>query len=338
MKIGRDAWLWRMGNALGTIGATCAVAIASAALPVIAAASDYPMRPIRMVVPFAAGGVSDITGRVLVQRMQETLGQRFVIDNRGGAGGMIGTDIVAKAPPDGYTLVRASNGTHAVVPHLYKKVPYDPVKDFAPIGMVSVSPQVLGVNKDLPVKSVMDLITLAKAKPGAITFGSSGNGSTGHISGEMLASMAGIQLTHVPYKSASAAYPDVFSARVAMVFDSAYSMSQHIKSDRIRALAVTTSKRAASLPDIPTMSEAGLPGFSMALWVAVFAPAGTPPDIIARLNKEMNRALSTSEMREQMALQGAEVVYGTPAELLAAVKGDLKRVGEIVKTANIEAQ
>jgi tripartite-type tricarboxylate transporter receptor subunit TctC len=320
--------------ALCSIGVTCLAAVSGSAV----ASNEYPVRPIRMVVPFAAGGVSDITARVLVAKMQESLGQRLVVDNRGGAGGMIGTDIVAKAAPDGYTLVLASNGTHAVVPHLYKKVPYDPVKDFAPIGMVSISPQVLGVNKDLPVKSVKDLIALAKAKPGALTYGSSGNGSTGHISAEMLGAMAGIQLTHVPYKSASAAYPDVFAGRVALVFDSAYSMSQHIKSDRLRALAVTTPKRAASLPDLPTMSEAGLPGYSMALWIAVFAPASTPAAIVARLNKEMNRALSTPDMREQMAQQGAEVVYGTPAELLAAVKGDLKRVGEIVKAANIEAQ
>jgi tripartite-type tricarboxylate transporter receptor subunit TctC len=325
----------RARAALRSMGFACLAATASGGA---IGSSEYPARPIRMVVPFAAGGVSDITARVLASRMQESLGQRLVIDNRGGAGGMIGTDIVAKAAPDGYTLVLASNGTHAVVPHLYKKVPYDPVKDFAPIGMVSISPQVLAVNKDLPVKSVKDLIALAKAKPGALTYGSSGNGSTGHISAEMLGAMAGIQLTHVPYKSASAAYPDVFSGRVALVFDSAYSMTQHLKADRLRALAVTTPKRAASLPDLPTMSEAGLPGYSMALWVAVFAPASTPAAIVARLNKDMNRALSTPLVREQMAQQGAEVVYGTPAELLAAVKGDLKRVGEIVKAANIEAQ
>ncbi|MDB5901530.1 MAG: bordetella uptake protein [Betaproteobacteria bacterium] len=325
-------------RARAALCSTAALFVAAAASGGAIGSSEYPARPIRMVVPFAAGGVSDITARVLASRMQESLGQRLVIDNRGGAGGMIGTDIVAKAAPDGYTLVLASNGTHAVVPHLYKKVPYDPVKDFAPIGMVSISPQVLAVNKDLPVKSVKDLIALAKAKPGALTYGSSGNGSTGHISAEMLGAMAGIQLTHVPYKSASAAYPDVFSGRVALVFDSAYSMSQHIKADRLRALAVTTPKRAASLPDLPTMSEAGLPGYSMALWVAVFAPASTPAAIVARLNRDMNRALSTPQVREQMAQQGAEVVYGTPAELMAAVKGDLKRVGEIVKAANIEAQ
>jgi tripartite-type tricarboxylate transporter receptor subunit TctC len=339
MKIEPTVSLFNARFVIRAYAARAAVALGIATtLAVTAAAEDYPVRPIRLVVPFAAGGVSDITGRVLVSRMQEALGQRFVIDNRGGAGGMIGTDIVAKAAPDGYTLVLASNGTHAVVPHLYKKVPYDPIKDFAPIGMVSVSAQVLGVNKDVPAKSLNELIALAKAKPGLLTYASSGNGSTGHISGEMVAAMAGLQLTHVPYKSASAAYPDVFSNRVSMVFDSAYSMSQHIKGDRIRALAVTTPKRAASLPDLPTMSEAGLPGFSMALWVGVFAPAGTPLPVVARLNKEMNRALSMTEIREQMAQQGAEVVYGTPADLLAAVKGDLKRVGEIVRTSKIEPQ
>jgi tripartite-type tricarboxylate transporter receptor subunit TctC len=291
-----------------------------------------------MVVPFAAGGVSDITGRVLVSRMQESLGQRLVIDNRGGAGGMIGTDIVAKAPADGYTIVLASNGTHAVVPHLYRKVPYDPIRDFTPIGMVSISPQVLAVNNDVPVRSVRDLIALAKSRPGMLTFGSSGNGSTGHISGEMLSSMAGIQLTHVPYKSASAAYPDLFSGRIQMVFDSAYSMTPHIKGERLRALAVSTSTRTGNLPNLPTMAEAGLPGFSMPLWIAVFAPAGTPQPIVARLNREMNKALSAPDVREQMAQQGAEVVYGTPADLLAAVKSDLKRVGDIVRTAKIEQQ
>ena len=316
----------------------CAAAVACACHDSAVASDNYPSRPIRMVVPFAAGGVSDITARVLVSRMQETLGARVVIDNRGGAGGMIGTDIVAKATPDGYTIVLASNGTHAVIPHLYRKVPYDPVKDFAPVGMVSIAPQILAVNNDVPVRSVKDLIALAKTKPGALTYASSGTGSTGHISGEMLAAMAGIQLTHVPYKSASAAYPDVVTGRVAMLFDSALSMTQHIKAGRVRPLAVTTAKRATSLPDLPTMNEAGLAGFSMPLWIAMFAPAGTPPAIVARLNKEMNRALSSPEVREQMAQQGAEVVYGTPAELLTAVKTDLKRVGDIVRTAQIEPQ
>ena len=323
---------------LGLTVALNVFALAPSLTSAAEARSDYPSRPIRLVVPFAAGGVSDITARVLVSRMNDGLGQRMVVDNRGGAGGMIGTDIVAKATPDGYTLVLASNGTHAVVPHLYKNVPYDPVKDFAPIGMISIAPQILAVNNDVAARSVKELIALAKTKPGLLSYGSSGTGSTGHISGEMLSAMAGVQLTHVPYKSASAAYPDVFSGRVSMLFDNALSMTPHIKAGRLRPLAVTTPTRASALPDIPTMAEAGLPGFSMPLWIALFAPAGTPPAIVARLNKELNRVLATAEVREQMAQQGADVLYGTPADLLAAVKSDLKRVGDIVKSAKIEPQ
>jgi tripartite-type tricarboxylate transporter receptor subunit TctC len=303
-----------------------------------AAPAEFPSRPIRVVVPFGAGGTSDIIGRILTARMQEGLAQRLVIDNRGGAGGAIGTDIVAKSQPDGHTIVLASNGTHAIVPYLYKKPPYDPIRDFAPVGMVAITPTVLAVNNDLSVKSVKDLIALAKAKPGVLAFGSSGVGSTSHIAGEMLNAMAGVHLTHVPYKSASLAYPDVFSGRIAMLFDTALSMSPHLKMDRLRAIAVTTPKRVASLPNLPTISESGLPGYAMTLWIAMYAPARTPAPLIAKLNSEMNRALSAPEVREQMAQQGAEVSYGTPDDLLAATKLDLKRMGEIVKAANIEAQ
>ena len=307
-------------------------------LPAFAAGADFPSRPIRLVVPFAAGGTSDILGRILSARMGDTVGQRIVVDNRGGAGGMIGTDIVAKSQPDGHTLILGSNATHAIVPLLQKKPPYDPVKDFAPIGMVAITPTLLAVNKDLPVKSLKDLIALAKAKPNTLAFASSGIGSATHVAGEMLATMAGISITHVPYKSASAAYPDVFTGRVAMIFDTALSMAQHLKSERLRPLAVTTPSRAKNLPDLPTTAEAGLPGYAMTLWLGVFAPAGTPAAIVTKLNTAMNRALGSPEVREQMAQQGAEVSYGTPAQLLAAVKTDLTRMGETVKAAKIEPQ
>lgn len=320
----------RLGAALAVIAATAVITAAAAA--------DFPQRPIRFVVPFAAGGTSDIIGRILSARMQEGLGQSLVVDNRGGAGGTIGTDIVAKATPDGYTLVLASNGTHAIVPYLYKKLPYDPIKDFAPVSMVAITPTVLAANPDLPVKSVKDLVALAKAKPGTLAFGSSGVGSTSHLAGEMLGVMAGIQMTHVPYKSASAAYPDVFSARVPLIFDTALSMMQHIKANRVRPLAVTTPKRALNLPDLPTMAEAGVPGYALTLWIAVYAPAGTPAPVVARLNKEIQRALSMQEVREQMAASGAEVSFGSPADLLAATRTDLNLMGEIVKAAKIEAQ
>ena len=301
-------------------------------------AADYPTRPIRFVIPFAAGGTSDIIGRILAAKMHDALGQTLVIDNRGGAGGSIGTDIVAKAMPDGHTIVLSSNGTHAIVPYLYKKLPYDPIKDFEPISMVAITPQVLAVNPELPVKSVKELIALAKAKPGALVYASSGVGSMGHMSGELLIYMAGVQMTHVPYKSAAVAYPDVFSGRVPVIFDTALSMTQHIKTNRIRPLAVTTAKRALNLPDLPTMSEAGLTGYASTLWIAAHAPAKTPQPIIARLNKEIARALSLPEVRAQMAASGAEVSFGTPAELLAATQSDYKRMGELIRAAKIEAQ
>lgn len=303
-----------------------------------AGAADYPTRPIRLVIPFAAGGTSDIIGRILAAKMHDALGQTLVIDNRGGAGGSIGTDIVAKATPDGHTLVLSSNGTHAIVPYLYKKLPYDPIKDFEPISMVAITPQVLAVNPELPVKSLKELIALAKAKPGALVYASSGVGSMGHMSGELLIYMAGVQMTHVPYKSAAVAYPDVFSGRVPVIFDTALSMTQHIKTNRIRPLAVTTAKRALNLPDLPTMSEAGLTGYASTLWIAAHAPAKTPQPIIARLNKEIARALSLPEVRAQMAASGAEVSFGTPAELLAATLSDYKRMGELIRAAKIEAQ
>ncbi len=303
-----------------------------------AAAQDFPNRPVRMVVPFGAGGVSDIIGRTLAARMQEGLGQPIIVDNRGGAGGSIGSDIVAKAQPDGHTILLGSNGTHAIVPYLYKNLKYDPIKDFTPIAMVAITPTVLAVNPELPVKSVKELIALARAKPGALSFASSGVGSTSHLSGEMLGALGGVTLTHVPYKNASAAYPDVFSGRVPLIFDSVVSMTAHLKGGKLRPLAVTTPRRVATLPDLPTMAEAGLPGYAITLWIAMFGPAGMPPAVTARLNKEINRVLTLPEVRDQMAAQGSEVTPGAPADLLAAVKVDLKRMGEIVKAAKIQPE
>jgi tripartite-type tricarboxylate transporter receptor subunit TctC len=314
------------------------VVATASALSGPAAAADYPNRPIRFVIPFAPGGTSDIIGRILSAKMHEALGQALVVDNRSGAGGSIGTDICAKATPDGYTIVLSSSGTHAVLPYLYKTLPYDPIKDFEPVTMVAITPQLLAVNVDVPVKSVKELIALAKTKPGALAYASSGMGSMGHMSGAMMEYMAGIQMTHVPYKSAAVAYPDVFAGRVPVIFDTALSMTQHIRANRLRPLAVTTRKRALNLPELPTMSEAGLPGYASTLWIAVHAPAGTPAPIVARLNQEFSRALALPDVREQMALNGAEVSFGPPAELLAATRADLKVMGEIVRAAKIEAQ
>jgi tripartite-type tricarboxylate transporter receptor subunit TctC len=315
------------------VAGLCLAFMGSAAI-----AQDFPTRPVRMVVPFGAGGVSDIIGRTLAGRMQEGLGQPVIVDNRGGAGGSIGSDIVARAQPDGHTILLGSNGTHAIVPYLYRNLKYDPLKDFTPIGMVAITPTVLAVSPELPVKSVKELLAHARAKPGALSFGSSGVGSTSHLAGEMLGALGGVTLTHVPYKSASAAYPDVFSGRVPMIFDSVLSMTAHLKAGKLRPLAVTTPRRVGSLPDLPTMAEAGLPGYAITLWIAMFGPAGMPPAVTARLNTEINRVLTLPEVRDQMAAQGSEVTPGAPADLLAAVKLDLARMGEIVKAAKIQPE
>lgn len=306
--------------------------------PAIVAAQDFPARPVRMVVPFAAGGVSDIIGRVLAVRLQDHFGQPVVVDNRGGAGGSIGSDLVARAQPDGYTILLGSNGTHAIVPYLYKRLPYDPVKDFTPIGMVAITPTVLAVNPDLPARSVKELLALARTRPGQLAFGSSGVGSTSHLAGEMLGALGGVTLNHVPYKSASAAYPDVFGGRVPLIFDSVLSMTAYLKAGKLRALAVTTPRRVSTLPEVPTMAEAGLPGYAVTLWIATFGPAGMPPPITARHVKAQQAALASPEVREQLGAQGAELSPGTPAELAAAVAADLKRMGELVRVARIEPQ
>ena len=312
--------------------------LALLACPAVAPAQDFPNRPVRLVVPFAAGGVSDIIGRVLAARLQDPFGQPVVVDNRGGAGGSIGSDLVARAQPDGHTFLLGSNGTHAIVPHLYKRLPYDPVKDFTPIGMVAITPTVLAVNPEVPARSVKELLALARVRPGQLAYGSSGIGSTSHLAGEMLAALGAVSLNHVPYKSASAAYPDVFGGRVPLIFDSVLSMTPYLKAGKLRALAVTTPRRVATMPEVPTMAEAGIAGYSVTLWIATFGPAGMPASVTARHVKAQQGVLALPEVREQLGAQGAELAPGTPAELAAAVAADLKRMGELVRAARIEPQ
>ena len=301
-------------------------------------AQTYPSKPIKIIVPFAAGSGADDNSRFFGDLVSRAWGQPVVVENRPGGSGVIAALAVKGAPADGYTLFCGTNSPITVNPVVMKDLPYDPIKDFTAVSMVVITPTVLAVTPDVPVRSVKELIALAKSKPGALAYGSSGVGSTTHIAGEMLASMAGIQLNHVPYKSASAAYPDVFSGRVALIFDTALSMLQHIKAERVRPLAVTTPARASILPNLPTISEAGVPGYAITLWIAIYAPAGTPAPIVGRLNKEIAHALNLPAVREQMTLQGAEIAVGSPADLLAATKSDLKKMGELVKAAKIVAQ
>lgn len=293
----------------------------------------YPSRTIRLVVPFPAGGTTDILARAAAQRLTESLGQPVVIDNRPGAGGNIGSDIVAKSAPDGYTLLMGTVGTHAINPSLYSKMPYDHVKDFIPVVLVAAVPNVLVVNPSLPVHSVGDLIKLAKAKPGAINFASSGSGTSIHLSGELFKTMAHVDMTHVPYKGSAPALTDLIGGQVDVMFDNLPSSLAQIKGGKLRAVAVTSLKRAPALPDVPTIAESGLPGFEASSWFGVLAPAGTPFPVIARINSEVNKWLQSPDAREQLLAQGAEAAGGTPESFALHIRAETDKWAKVVKAS-----
>jgi tripartite-type tricarboxylate transporter receptor subunit TctC len=293
----------------------------------------YPNHAIRLVVPFPAGGTTDILARDVAKRLTETLGQSVVVDNRAGAGGNIGSDSVAKSAPDGYTLLMGTVGTHAINPSLYAKMPYDHVKDFAPIVLVAGVPNVLVVYPPLPVNSVADLIKLAKAKPGSINFASSGSGTSIHLSGELFKTMTGVDMVHVPYKGSAPAITDLMGGQVQIMFDNLPSSLQQIKGGKLRAIAVTSLKRAPALPDVPTIAESGLPGFEASSWFGVLAPAGTPPAVIAKINGEVNAWLQSPEGKQQLMSQGAESAGGTPEQFAAHIRSETEKWAKVVKAS-----
>ena len=308
--------------------ACLAVALGSAGL---AAAQDYPSKPVKLVVPFPAGGSVDAVARILGQKLSLKLGQQFVIENRPGAGGNIGSDFVAKAPRDGYTLLLAGVSSHAINPSLYAQLPYDAVKDFTSICLVYSLPNVLVVNPSVPAKSVQELVALAKAKPASLTFASSGNGTTLHLSGELFKRMAGIDIVHVPYKGNAPAVTDLIGGQVNLMFDNINNSLPHIKSGKLRALAVTGSTRSKVLPEIPTLAESGFRGFSILSWGGVFGPAGLPKPVIDRLNTAINDALRDKQLRELLASEGIEVQGDTPEEFHAFLLGEISRWSKLVK-------
>ncbi|HKE38922.1 MAG TPA: tripartite tricarboxylate transporter substrate binding protein [Casimicrobiaceae bacterium] len=296
-------------------------------------AQGYPNHAIRLVVPFPAGGTTDILARAVAQKLTEAVGQSVVVDNRPGAGGNIGADVVAKSAPDGYTLLMGTVGTHAINPSLYAKMPYDHVKDFVPVVLVAGVPNVLVVNPSLPVNSVADLIKLAKSKPGSINFASSGNGTSIHLSGELFKTMAGVDMTHVPYKGSAPALTDLIGGQVQVMFDNLPSSLPYIKAGKLRAIAVTSLKRAPALPDVPTISESGLPGFEASSWFGVLAPAGTPPAVVTRLNSEVNKWLQTPEAKEQLLAQGAQAAGDTPEQFAAFIRSETEKWAKVVKAS-----
>jgi tripartite-type tricarboxylate transporter receptor subunit TctC len=302
-------------------------------LPAIANAQTpaYPTKPIRLVVPFPAGGATDIFAREVAKHLTETWGQSVVVDNRPGAGGNIGSELVAKAPPDGYTLEMGTVGTHAINASLYSKMPYDHVKDFVPVILVAGVPNVLVVNPSVPVNSVQELIAYAKANPGKLNFASSGSGTSIHLSGELFKVMAGVQMTHVPYKGSAPALQDLLGGQVQLMFDNLPPSLPQIKAGKLRALAVTSATRAPALPDTPTVAESGLPGFEASSWFGVLAPAGTSPAIVAKLNAEIAKWLASPEAKEKLAAVGANIGGGTPEDFARHIQSETAKWAKVVK-------
>ena len=322
-----------LSSALRLLVHTLAVTLAFVLgiLPADAIAQSYPSRPVRLVVPFPAGGTTDILARAMAEKLSGALGQQFVVDNRPGAGGNIGSDIVAKSQPDGYTLLMGTVGTHAINPSLYPKMPYDHVKDFVPVVLVAGVPNVLVVNPTVPAKTVAELIALAKEKPGTINFASSGNGTSIHLSGELFKLLAGVQIAHVPYKGSAPALTDLIGGQVQIMFDNLPSALPHIKGGKLRALAVTSSKRAPALPDLPTIAESGVAGFEASSWFGILAPAATPRDIVQRINAEANKALHAPDMREKLLAQGAEAVGNSPEFFADYIRTETVKWAKVVK-------
>ena len=303
-----------------------------------AAAQAWPAKPIRLMVPFPPGGSTDIVARIVAQKLAERLGQSIVIENRGGAGGTLGTAVVAKAAPDGYTLTVASTSTHVVAPGVYAKLDYDPVKDFAPVGLMAVSPYLLVVTPSLPAKSLQELVGLAKKQPGKLNYASAGVGSTTQLAMEMLKSASGTFILHIPYNGNGPAGTALIAGQVDVLFGSLPALLPHAKSGRARALAVGTPKRSPSLPDVPTVAELGYPGFDASLWLAIMAPAGTPQPVIERLNKEIGVLVSAADTREAFDKAGTEPLTGSPADLAAMIRDGVPKYAQIIKTAGIKPE
>ena len=316
---------------------TLLLAAALAALPMAAFAQGYPSKPIRFVVPYPPGGPLDTIARLLGQKVAESVKQPVIVDNKPGAGGNIGADFVAKAPADGYTILMGAVATHAINPTLYAKIPYDPVRDFSPVTQVASTPNVLVVNPSLPVASVADLVAYAKANPGKLNFGSGSTGSAGHLAGELFKSLAGVQMTHIPYKGAAPAMQDLVGGQIHLMFDNMASSLTQVRAGRVKALAVTTAKRSSLAPELPTVAESGLAGFDISTWFGIFAPAGTPREAIARLHTEFTRALAAPDVREKMINLGAEPVGNTPAEFATYIRAEAEKYARVIKASGAKA-
>jgi tripartite-type tricarboxylate transporter receptor subunit TctC len=303
------------------------------ALPGVTAAAEYPDRPIRLVVPFPAGGGADTLARIIMPRVAQALGAPIVIDNRPGAGGNVGAEIVARAAPDGYTLLYGTNGTHAINPSLYASLPFDPVRDFAPVSRMTVIAAMLVVNNDFPAHSVYELIRYAKSNPGKLNFASAGNGTTSHLAGELFRTMAGIDIVHVPYRGGALAVTDVIGGQVQMMIDVMPNAYPLAKSGKVRGLACTTARRFPGASEVPTIAESGVPGFDVSAWDAIFAPAGTPHPVVDRLNAAIRQALEDPKVAQSLLTHGAQAIPSTPNELAQHVAAEADKWAKVVRRA-----
>jgi len=304
-----------------------------------AAAQDYPVKPVRVIVPYVAGGNADIWARTLSQKLTESMKQAFVVENKPGANGGIGTDFVAKSAADGYTLLAVASGPIVVNPVLYSKVTYDPVKDLAPVAQCAVYQYVLVTRSDSPYKTIGDLVAAAKANPGALAYGSTGIGGGNHLAAELFGLTTGTRFNHIPYKGSAPALADLLGGQLAFMFDTVLTSVPHIRAGKLRAFAVSSAKRAPSLPEVPTMQEAGFRGFDMSQWQGILAPAGTPTVLINKLNGEIVKAMHAPDVHERIAVQGGnDIVTGTPEEFAALIRADLERYGRLIREAKIKAE
>ena len=300
------------------------------------AQADYPNKPIRLIIGFPPGGSTDIVGRIVAMKLGERLGQPVIVDNRGGAGGTIGAELASKATPDGYTLTIGTTSTHAVAAGAYSKLPYDPIRNFAPVSLVAITPYLLVVNPQVQANSLADLVSLAKSQPGKLNYASAGNGSTTHLAMEILKDAAKINLVHIPYKGNGPADIAILGGEVQSVFGSMPALLQNTKAGKLRALAVGTARRSPALPDVPTVAELGYPGFEAALWLGVLAPAGTPQPIIDRLNRELTSIAATPDFRSLMDKNGAEPISNTPEQFATMIRAEVERYTKVVKAIGVK--
>ena len=314
--------------------AALAALLIFAASPAVWSQGSYPAKPVRLIVPWPPGGGADVLSRMLSPKLGESLGQQIIVDNRGGAAGNIGAEMAARSPPDGYTIAFAYSGTHSINPSIYSKMAFRE-SDFAPIIWLSAVPQVVVVHPSLPVKNMKDLVALAKSKPGELAYGSSGSGAINHLTGELFNSMTGTKLVHVPYKGGGPAAVALLSGEIALIFGEPASLVGYIKAGRVRPIAVTSAKRSLSFPELPTVSESGVPGYEVTSWNGMLAPAGTPPEIVRRLNTELNRIISEPEMNKRMLANGYEAVGGPPEKFGEWIRSETAKWAPVVKKAGV---